>query len=201
MKKKIRAIIIMLIFAGLVVALYYKLSYKEIGGSEQVEIPETKIEEVLVKDLSSSEYPATPKAVIKLYSQMSKCFYDGGYTEKQYENLVEQYRKLLDQELLVNNPEEDHAFRLSEEIQTYGDANRFILVFYEPKEEEVKRYESAGKEYATVPMTYALKEGDSAVLNTKEEFILRKDNEGKWKILGWRVKDKGQQQKEDSTKK
>lgn len=190
MKKKVRAIAIMVVFFVFVIGMYYWLSNRDEKEKEQVEIPETKIEEILAKDLSSSDYPATPKTVLHLYSQMSKCFYDEDYTEEQYKELVAQYRMLLDQELLVNNPSEDHIDMLSAEIQSYDNADRFILVYYDAKDEEVQKYNVGGVEYATVPMTYCLKEGETSVMNTEEEFILRKDSEGKWKILGWRINSK-----------
>lgn len=183
-KKMIQNIVTMVIVVVLLVGGYYFISNRT--KDSDVDLPETKVEQLIARDMDI-DYPATPRMVVQLYSEFSKCFYDKDYNEKQYNQLVEQYRKLLDQELLVNNPEEDHLTVLSEEINGYEDADRFILTFYETKNSEPKLYKMDGKEYAKMSITYSLREGQKSVLNTEEEFVLRKDSEGKWKILGWQL--------------
>lgn len=186
-KKKIAStILVMAIVVVAIVGVYYYLSNRIVDKGDSVEIPKTTVEQLIQKDMDL-DYPATPKTVVQLYSQFSKCFYDKQYDETEYKQLVSQYRNLLDQELLVNNPEDGHIDLLAKEVDGYSDEKRYILSFYEPEGSEVKTYKSGGKEYATVQITYALREGDKTVLNTVEEFILRKDNDGKWRILGWRL--------------
>ena len=47
---------------------------------------------------------------------------------------------------------------------------------------------SEGKEYAKVNVKYYVREGKN-VINTYEEYTLRKDEEGKWRILYWELSD------------
>ena len=43
-----------------------------------------------------------------------------------------------------------------------------------------------GKEYAIIDVAYFVHE-DKKVIKTMEKFTLRKDSEGKWKILFWEI--------------
>ena len=43
-----------------------------------------------------------------------------------------------------------------------------------------------GKEYARVDVAYFVHEGKK-VIKTMEKFTLRKDSDGKWKILFWEI--------------
>lgn len=205
MKEKIRAVVIMLVFASVVIGVYYKMNNTTPANTEEVKIPQTTVEKLLAKDLEK-EYPATVKTVMKLYSQYSKCFYDAEYTDKELEKLLEQYRILLDDELVANNPVEEHLKSLQQEIGTFSGEEQVIISYYWPSdsanaaatvspdgtldddeqaEKAVTYYTKNGQQYASTVVAYTLKQGTSKVLESKEKFVLRQDADGKWKILGW----------------
>ncbi len=211
MKRKIRAILIMMVFACVVVGVYYIMNNRETGDSETVDIPETKVEKLLAKDLDT-EYPATVKTVMNLYSQYSKCFYDGEYKDDELPKLLDKYRQLLDPELLANNPVEDQLKSLNEEIESFGGKGKIIIAYYWPSErssdkeaspkptsssekEDVTYYTKDGVNYATTTLAYTIKQGTEAVLESKEKFILRQDSDKKWKILGWELVNEKQNKK------
>jgi hypothetical protein len=52
--------------------------------------------------------------------------------------------------------------------------------------DEVEYYTEEDVEYAVVNSSYTLRETETFT-KTNEEYILRKDENGYWKILGWRV--------------
>lgn len=206
MKRKIRTAFIMLVFACAVVGVYYKMN-TEVPDDEEVKVPKTMVEKLIAKDLDN-DYPATVKTVMKLYSQYSKCFYDGEYTEDELKKLVEQYRKILDDELVANNPFEDHLKGLQQEVSTFNGEEKTIMSCYWPNKsgketataspdgvleddrnakEAVTYYSKGNKKYASTVVAFTLKKGTNTVQESKEKFVLRQDTDGKWKILGWRL--------------
>ena len=64
----------------------------------------TEIQKLITKNLDTN-YPATPREVVKYYNRILECFYDDTYTDDELESLADQARKLLDDELLENNPD------------------------------------------------------------------------------------------------
>ena len=61
---------------------YYFISNrgKGPGGAEDVEI--TAVQNVLLRNLER-DYPPTPKEVVRYFAEITKCFYNEKYTEKQ----------------------------------------------------------------------------------------------------------------------
>ncbi|MDO5294291.1 MAG: hypothetical protein Q4F05_16265 [bacterium] len=203
MKKKIRAILIMSIFAGVVIGMYYMMSNSS-KDRDSIDIPQTKVEKLLAKDLEI-DYPATVKTVMNLYSQYSKCFYDGDYTEEELPKLLDQYRQLLDDELLANNPLEEQINSLDQEIKAFGGKGKVIISYYWPsnkkttasasaettaenekeQKDEVTYYTKDGVNYASTTIAYTIKQGTKTVTDSREKFVLRQGSDKKWKILGW----------------
>lgn len=184
MKKRIRAIVIMLVFASVVLGVYYKMNQGTLSKTEEVEVPQTTVEKLLARDLEN-EYPATAKAVMKAYSEYSKCFYDGEYTEDEFVKLFEQYRMLLDDELIANNPTEEHLKTLKNEVLSFQEEGKTIFSYYWPDSKAVTYYTKSERKYASTDVCYTMKKGTSTVEESKQKFVLRQDAEGKWKILGW----------------
>ena len=104
MKKQIRMIIVGLVCVALVVGYYYHLSHRSIKTAEDT-TELTAITKITTKNLDTS-YPQTPREVIKLYNDILKCYYNEDCTEDEIRALGVQARKLMDDELLQNNPED-----------------------------------------------------------------------------------------------
>ncbi|MDO5522026.1 MAG: hypothetical protein Q4G58_16145 [bacterium] len=192
MKRKIRAVLIMAVFACAVLGMYYMMNNSS-DNHDSMDIPQTKVEKLLAKDLEL-EYPATVKTVMDLYSQYSKCFYDGDYTEQELPKLLDQYRQLLDDELLANNPVENQMNSLDQEIKAFGGKGKVIISYYWPRtknaaetesKDEVTYYTKDGAKYASTTLAYTIKQGTKTVTDSREKFVLRQDSDKKWKILGW----------------
>ena len=124
MKKQIRMIIVGLVCVALVVGYYYHLSHRSTKTAEDT-TELTAITKITTKNLDTS-YPQTPREVIKLYNDILKCYYNEDCTEDEIRALGAQARKLMDDELLQNNPEDQYYSALMTDIQNYKDAGKTI---------------------------------------------------------------------------
>lgn len=151
------------------------------ASSENVEL--TKVQQLITKDLNKN-YPSTPREVVKTYSEIITCFYNEEYTEKELEALVDQTLLLMDEELAANNPKEDYLKRVKDEILEFAAAERTIMRYNLPSSNEIELRTVDGRECAYVEMSYLLKE-KSSLDKTFQTYVVRKDEDGNWKILGF----------------
>ena len=110
MKKSgvIKAVITILIILLIVGAYYFFTTQRRTSVEDTVEL--TEIQKLITKNLDAN-YPATPREVVKYYNRILECFYDDTYTDDELESLADQARKLLDDELLENNPRDQYLSR------------------------------------------------------------------------------------------
>lgn len=186
MKKKkqqggIKSVIIVLILISLVVGYYFYLSNKT---KEQREVKQiTAVDQVLLRDLNR-DYPPSPKEVVKYYADITKCFYDGGYTEEQLAELAKKSRSLLDDELKKSQTDEAYLKSLKLDIDNYKENNIVISSYSTSSSVDVERWSDAGEEYASLYCMYNIRQ-NSMIMGSNHQFLLRKDKDGHWKILGW----------------
>ena len=136
-------------------------------------------------------YPSTPRTVITEYAEITKCFYDQETTEEQLRDLAEQMRKLFDSELAANQSFDDFYNALRSEVAVYHDKNKIVSSYSVSSSTDVK-YDT--NEYGSLATLYlSLNIRENGVINTiKEPFVLRQDEEGHWKILGWVLAGEGE---------
>ena len=145
---------------------------------------QTETEILLSKDLDNF-YPSTPRAVVLLFGRIIQCIYTQDITEQELFGLVELQQKLFDDELLEINPIDTFYQSAQIEWQTFKENKTVFAGYQADRASNVKTWKKDGAEYASLTMYYSLREsgGVSADYN---EFILRKDEQNQWKILGWR---------------
>ncbi|MCI9427723.1 MAG: hypothetical protein HFI81_08210 [Eubacterium sp.] len=179
--KRIRTIIIGVICIGLVVGYYYYLNHKSPSedGSDV-----TEVQKIVLKDLEGQSYPATPREVIKLYNRILCCYYNEEYTEEEFRKLADQAIKLMDEELADNNPPEQYYQQVEAEVEAYRSAKRTINNASVCDTNDVEFQTIDGAECACVTASYFVRD-DEGYSKTAQEYILRKDQEGKWKILAF----------------
>ena len=177
--KKSNIIIIVLVCVGLLVGGYAYFMNNNNTSSEDLEL--TKVQQLITKDLEKN-YPKTPREVIKTYSEIISCFYNEEYTEKELETLVEQTLLLMDEELAANNPKADYLKAVKEEILEYQSAERTIVSYTLPSSNEIELRTVDNRECAYVETSYFIKE-KSSYNKTYQTYVVRKDEEGNWKIL------------------
>lgn len=182
--KNIKNIIIVIILAVAALGYFYYLSNRN-TNEKALDANTTEVSKILAEDLSKT-YPETPRGVIKFYNRILRCFYNEEYTEDELTGLGLQARELFDQELLVTNPEENYFKNLKAEIKDYADNNRNIFSIKLTSSDNVEYYTVEEREYSIVYCTYSLN-ASSGVSKLTHKYMLRKDENGQWKILGWEL--------------
>lgn len=186
--KKIKNMIALVIVIVLALAYYYYLSNR-MGEDKTEKAETTEVGKILVEDLES-KYPESPRAVIKLYSRIMTCFYNEEYTDEELTGLGLKARELFDEEFLLNNPEEEYFSNLKKEIADYEKESRTIFGTSIESASDVDYNTIDGREYAVIISTYTLKDS-SGYNKANHEYLLRKSEDGRWKILGWQLSSRG----------
>lgn len=182
--KKVSIAIITIACVLLICGAFYLLTQNQSGNQEK-EL--TEIEKVLVKDLEK-DYPKTPREVVKYYNRIVSCYYDRETSVDQLGKLVDQMMYLMDEDLLLINPRDEYFNTVVADVEMYKQQKKYIVnttvcdsndvvYFKDPKGNPDKP-----DEMACVAVTYFVKK-DGKFSNTHQEFILRKDDEGRWKML------------------
>lgn len=183
-KRNLKNFIVLFILALLIIGAFVLVT-KRGSRRDESNISRTAVEEVLDRDLSKN-YPATPKEVVKMYSEITRCFYAEDYTEDQLVELAEQSRRLFDDELRANQTDEQYLMNLRTVISNYKEEKRTISSFSVASASDVDYKEMDGFKWAHLMAIYTIKT-NHAFDTSKEEYLLRKDPQGHWKIYGWRV--------------
>lgn len=182
----IKMIIVFAVFVLACVGVFFYLSNRE--EKEPVETDNkvmTVVQEVLSRNLETN-YPPTPKEVLKYYSEITRCFYSEKYTDEELEALAIKSRELFDKELYDNQSEELYIAALKRDIEEYKAANRVISSYSLSASTDVNEYSYDGREWAQLYCIYSLREG-TTIIPIQERFLMRKDEKGHWKILGWEL--------------
>ncbi len=155
------------------------------GGEEAVE--STVVQKVLQKDLARN-YPPTPKEVVKYFAEITKCFYNEEYSEDELEKLAVQIQGLYDEELIANKSQEEYLQDLRTEIASMKESKSTIHSYEVSASTDVVYFTEKDASCARLYCNFYVKQGAGNVPSL-EQFILRQDAEGHWKILGWDLVD------------
>ena len=208
MKRSIKWVITITLLLIVVVLVYYKavngdkiiqddttvLSDKDklLGKDYVSDFPDT-VEDVLSKIDSNtigeemeSDYPLTVCQVVSLFTKIQRSYYNEDNSEKELIKLAYMATILFDKELIDNNPFDEYFEELQEEIEGYQDDNRIISRVIVGKSSDVKYSTVDEKKYASVECIYYV-QNDSGTMKNVTTYILRKDEDGKWRILGWQL--------------
>ncbi len=167
----------------LLVGYYAYLSNKE--RKEKAETALSATQETLSRNLQR-DYPPTPKEVIKYYNEILKCLYNEEITEDEIDALGLKARELYDEELLGANELGTYSMRLRQDVQSYRDSKRQIVTALVASSTNVDFFEEDGFSFARLTGSYNIVEGEGKDSNiTRQVYLLRKDEENRWKIYGW----------------
>ena len=188
MAKSLKLLVLGAIMIGLLVMLYYNVSNKKKSTSEEDSTTKaTVVQELLMRDLEKS-YPPTPKEVVKLYCQMTQCFYNEEYTEEEFVQLALQVRNLYDDELIASKTENQYIEDLRWDVNQLRDQEIVIFSYATSASTDVEEYTKGGFKWAKLYCSFTLRQG-TYVDSTNEVFLLRKDDAGHWKIYGFKLAD------------
>lgn len=187
MKNKSTKITIIIIFLIVIVVGYYAyLSNKDRERKEEATM--TAVQNTLSRSMEL-DYPSTPKEVIKYYNEILKCYYNENCTEEEIEALGNRARELYDEELLSINEPDVYLVNLKEDIQEFRDNKRSITSISLASSTNVVIFEEDGYEFARIKCGYNIVE-NSVNYPSGQVYLLRKDEQKRWKIYGWESEEK-----------
>lgn len=185
--KKYKTLIIIMVLIAMGTIYYYYLSENSKTKSNHKETTVSEVDKLINKDLDSN-YPSTPREVVDVFSKILTCYYGGKCSDDELMSLVLQSRKLFDEELLDRNPLDEYMDNLKDEIAQYREEKKKISTYIIEKTGEIQYKTFQSHYYAMVDGVYYIK-GEGGTSRTMETYTLRKDSNGKWKILYWSLMD------------
>lgn len=186
MTKKRGGVILLILIAVVIVGLFTAVAYRTPKSAEDT-VELTELDELLNKNITAA-YPATPREVMKLYNRYMVCLYGAEGSELKDDEvraLGRKMREMYDEELLGANPEESHLLSLSQELATFRNDKKVMIQANVCDSNEVEFIDVDGASGALLEVSYFVKKGTKDFSRTYQQFLLRKDSSGKWKILGF----------------
>lgn len=180
-KSTVTVTVVLIILIVGVVGVYAYLASRSRSIADEAAM--TNVEKVLSRDMGY-DYPSTPKELLKYYNEIQRCFYNENCTDDEIEELLIRARELYDAELLANNDFNVHLLSLRAEIQDYKDHKRVLSAVSVAASTNVDYFEEDGYEFARIYCGYNVTEG-STTKQAREIFLLRRDENRRWKIYGW----------------
>lgn len=182
--KKAKYVIIAIACISVICASFFFFSQNNQDNEKNL----TEMDKVIVKDLENS-YPKTPREVIKFYNRIVKCYYGSEVpTKEQVEDLVDQMIFLMDEDLLLVNPRDAYFNSVVNDINQYK-RDKKQLVSTDVCDTNDVKYVTDDKEndgvkdkLAYVDASYFMNT-DGQFSYTYQQFVLRQDEAGRWKIL------------------
>ena len=127
MKKVLRIGIAVICMVSLVVGYYTYLSRRNASTDTQNNVELSEVQAITSKNFTT-DYPATPRAVVKWYNRIIAAYYAEEYDQGQLEKMADQARMLMDDELLQYNPRDTYLAQLNMEVTDYK--NRTVAYEY-----------------------------------------------------------------------
>lgn len=182
-------IITCVILVAVIGGFAFYLGHKSRTSEEEV-VESTAVQKVLQRDLQRN-YPPTPKEVVKCFAEITKCFYNEEYSEEDLEKLAAKIQELYDDELIANKSQEDYLADLRSEIVNMKENNYTIHSYEVSASTDVEFFTEKEDACARLYCNFYVKQGAGNVPSL-EQFVLRKDAEDHWKILGWDLVNSGE---------
>ena len=105
-------------------------------------------------------------------------------SDDEIEKVAIKIRELYDDEFIANKSQDEYLKDLKSEIATFRDNDYAITNYYTSASTDVVYDTVDGYDFAKLYGTFSIRAGGKAQL-LQEVFLLRKDNDGHWKIYGW----------------
>lgn len=181
MRKGPKSAAVLAVMVITVFALYYYLVNKVEWSDPEVET--SAVEDVLLKNLET-DYPATVREVIKYYNEIMSCYYGENPTDEELKKLADKAMELYDAELVDYQSEEMYIEDLKAEIAAFAASDTVLSHVALSSSTAVDYYTYNGRECAQIRCIYTMRQ-KTGLMTIKEVYVLRKDDSGRWKILGW----------------
>ena len=189
--KGVKGIILLILMILMIVSYYFYLSNKTKPNKE--ESTQITVVQSLLLDNLEIKYPPSPKEVVKYYCDITKAFYNETYTDEELTELGLKIRELYGDELLQNNSKEQYLIDLKTDIQSFRQKKCTISSYTTSASTDVDYFSMDGYEFAKLYCMFTLRQ-ETEFKYTTEQFLLRKDESGHWKIYGWDLADPNEEE-------
>ena len=179
----LKSIVLLALGAVVIVGLYFMfVGTKKDPGEEQYNL--TAVDEITTTNLEKN-YPANPRKVVDLYANIMKVLYKEEYTDGQQDKMLEVLQGIMDDELLAGQSDFNKSIKNEVAERKKGD---YSISNYIVQNSEPEILNMSGKKMCNVECLFSLRKGSTGTIANYYQFILRQDEEGRWKILGWQIK-------------
>lgn len=183
MKRINTKMFVLLVLVAVICGLFYYTYLYDNAKNKREASSDDEINRLLNYDFDEN-YPKTVRETVKLYNKYLKYAYNGSFSEDELVKANQNMRQLFDEELLEYNPEEVQLDGLKSEIQHYEEEKQKFVSFSVAEGSQVETNKVKDVEYAKIKVTLVIQVKTTSS-SVNEEYILRKDAEGRWKIMGW----------------
>lgn len=190
-RKVAKTSILMMVIVVLIVGYYYYLSTRNEKANSTQAAEETAsnamtpVQELLAM-AKYKEYPTTPVQVVKYYNEVTKCYYNETYSDAELEELAKLALSLCDDEFAANQSFDLYMSSLKRDIEVFKSGNITIYDAQVTPSTDVEYFEHNGDQCARLYCLYTLKSG-TMYQTTREIYIMRKDLQSHWKIMGFEI--------------
>lgn len=144
----------------------------------------TPVQSALNRDLDKN-YPPTVKEVVKYYTDIEQCFYNEECTDAEIEALGTQARKLYDDELRTNNEMTGYIERLKADVRKFKEAKWRLSAVSVAGSSSVDYFSEDDYNFARIYCDYTVKDSAGKLNLQSRVYLLRQDEDRRWKIYGW----------------
>ena len=173
--------VVFILCVGLVCGGFYYVKNYMRSGDEGAEL--TEVQKLINRDLTK-QYPNTPREVVKFYNRIILAYYADDLSDDEFEALADQALLLFDTDLAEENPKDSYMNSVRADVEDYKARRRSITKanVCDTKDVVYRNDPNNGDEIAYVPASYFVKL-DSSYDKTYQQYVLRRDANGDWKIL------------------
>ncbi|MBQ7556748.1 MAG: hypothetical protein IJT00_01670 [Lachnospiraceae bacterium] len=180
----VRVIIAGLLIAAISIGYFYYLSNRQRSEEHREEVAEASVLAGLLSKNMENDYPPSPKAVVTYFAELEQCLYNEKLSPEELSLLAERMRYMFDDALKEVNSQEQLESQLRNEIAVKDSGNISIFAFKVSASVDVFYFKKDGYECSRLYCTYMERVGTQMV-NSRSVYVLRKDQDGHWKIYGW----------------
>lgn len=167
------------------ILIYYNVTNKNQNEKEyERQSNNQEIADVINRNLDE-KYPVSARQVIKYYNKIQKCYYNYNCSDEELEVLAKKTQQLMDKDLLAANPLDKFLQNLKNEVASYRAVGRKLSNVILDDEADITEYDET--KHATINCTYYLKDKNNNTSKVVQTFVLRKDENNQWKILGFKI--------------
>ena len=176
--------IVLFVLGAIVLLGIYLMATRSKKTTKDEDYTLTVVDEITTTDLSKN-YPADARKVVDLYAKTMQALYKENNTDEQENKMIGVIAGIMDDELLANQTNFSKSMKNEVSEMREGDYSISTYVV-QNKEPEVVKVD--GRKMCDLDCLFSLRQG-TAHIEVYYQFVMRQDDGGRWKILGWTVRE------------